>query len=199
MNHIYRTVWNAITHTVVAVAETAKARGRGRSGGKSGSRGGSRAAAEFADAGAFGLLAALEAVARTPAPRDRALVTPRPLVLEQRFMFDGAALAEAVDTTARSFDVARAAAGPVAHDRSADAAALRLELVTPGGLPTRDAVRDGQALAERVVAEFLSRQDARERMFELFAGGRSEPDAAWHTAFDRLTADLRSGYHTIRV
>jgi hypothetical protein len=105
MNHIYRSVWNEITRTWVAAAEIVRGRGK-RSGGSS-----SRGAAERAEAAlqGGGLRTAqgmpgpqaptMSAALPKPTPRRRlATPAPRPMALEQRFMFDGAAAVEAVAT-----------------------------------------------------------------------------------------------------
>jgi autotransporter-associated beta strand protein/VCBS repeat-containing protein len=85
MNRIYRSVWNEITRTFVAAAETVRGRGKPSSGCSDGA----------------------------PASRRPALTRrrPLPLALEQRFMFDGAAVATA-DAAAAAAAAAQAA---IAH------------------------------------------------------------------------------------
>lgn len=81
MNHIYRTVWNELTNTFVAVAENVMGRGK-----RSGSSCTDKAGAESASSGA---------------PRARRkLVSSRPqmLRLEPRLVFDGAAVDTLVDS-----------------------------------------------------------------------------------------------------
>jgi hypothetical protein len=105
MNHIYRSVWNEITRTWVAAAEIVQGRGK-RSGGSS-----SHGAAERAEAALHGggLRTAqgvpgpqappMSAALPKPTPRRRlATPAPRPMALEQRFMFDGAAAVEGLST-----------------------------------------------------------------------------------------------------
>ena len=105
MNHIYRSVWNEITRTWVAAAEIVRGRGK-RSSGSS-----SRGAAERAEAAlqGGGLRTAqgmpgpqappMSAALPKPTPRRRlATPAPRPMALEQRFMFDGAAAVEGLST-----------------------------------------------------------------------------------------------------
>lgn len=72
MKRIHRAVWNEITRSFVAVAETVRTRGKQSS--------------SCCESG----------VAVSPS-RQRGLLRPvaRPLALEQRFMFDGAAVADA--------------------------------------------------------------------------------------------------------
>ncbi|WP_157119413.1 DUF4347 domain-containing protein, partial [Azohydromonas lata] len=73
MNKIHRTVWNEVTRSFVAVAEIVRGRGKGA---KSGSN-----------------------TEISSAPRRIAQSGLRPLALEQRFMFDGAAVAAVVDAS----------------------------------------------------------------------------------------------------
>ncbi|CAL95173.1 VCBS domain-containing protein [Azoarcus olearius] len=105
--------------------------------------------------------------------------SPRPLALEQRFMFDGAAVAEATH-------VVEGAAAPAADLLSfaADAPA---------------ALKAAEALAEQAVGDFLARPDAREQLFALFNGGQSEPSAQWQQAVDSLLGSLADGDAKISV
>ncbi|HEX5394096.1 MAG TPA: DUF4347 domain-containing protein [Rhodocyclaceae bacterium] len=73
MNRIFNNVWNEVTRTYVAVAESVKRRGK--------SAGGS--CVEGAR------------VSGAPAQRRRHRARPMPMALEQRFMFDGAAVVDA--------------------------------------------------------------------------------------------------------
>ncbi|MGA1289449.1 MAG: DUF4347 domain-containing protein, partial [Rubrivivax sp.] len=86
MNRIYRTVWNEITRTVVAVAENVTGRGKARAGSKSRRR----RANPDTDKGGSGVSPAEGPSLRRPLR----LAAPRPMALEQRFMFDGAAVVE---------------------------------------------------------------------------------------------------------
>ncbi|NML18669.1 DUF4347 domain-containing protein [Azohydromonas caseinilytica] len=95
MNKIHRTVWNEVTRSFVAVAEIVRGRGR-RAGGSEAT------AADAVD------------VAATPARRRLARHGLRPLALEQRFMFDGAAVAAAADAAHAPPDAAARALIPEA-------------------------------------------------------------------------------------
>ncbi|MEI8267677.1 MAG: cadherin-like domain-containing protein, partial [Betaproteobacteria bacterium] len=92
MNHIYRSVWNEITRTWVAAAEIVRSRGK---------RSSSRVTAEGSEAAvqAGSLLAARNQPAQAPPTLRRRLTAtvPRPMALEQRFMFDGAGAVEVAD------------------------------------------------------------------------------------------------------
>lgn len=115
--------------------------------------------------------------------------SPSPLALEQRFMFDGAAVADAVDTASKGSDAALADSGAhLLNVAAADAAALPSELVA------------AQAQAEKLVSDFLNRSDARQQMFSLFNGGQSgEASAEWNAAFDQLMNTFRNGDSPVRV
>ena len=94
MNHVYRTVWNEVTRTFIAVSELVKSRGKRCSGTRK-ARAGSGVSI-----GSYDLLNSPGMPVRFK--RDSVIVAgnPRPMVLEQRFMFDGAAVAEAVEVVA---------------------------------------------------------------------------------------------------
>ena len=104
---------------------------------------------------------------------------PSPLALEQRFMFDGAA----VDAAA---DIAKPVADSLLHFVAADTA-----------LPT--AVITARTEAEKLVTDYLAKPDAQAQLFALFNGGQSAPSAAWQAAFDQLMADLKTGSDAVRV
>ena len=103
MNHVYRSVWNEATRTFVAAAETVKGRGKR-----------SRSRKEAAEA-------ALEVSSQA----DLAgIVSPgvRPMALEQRFMFDGAAVAEALQALEPAMDPAVYEADDAGGQAEADVA-----------------------------------------------------------------------------
>ncbi|HSV82048.1 MAG TPA: DUF4347 domain-containing protein, partial [Ramlibacter sp.] len=126
MNRIYRSIWNEITGAFVAAAETVGARG------KKASAGSIAQASEHAAP----TVAGRQPGSGGSAPRRRLSgAGVRPLALEQRFMFDGAAVAATVDV-AQALEVhAVADASPWADlhtpatqpdaQRGADAQALR--------------------------------------------------------------------------
>lgn len=101
MNRIYRSIWNEVSRTFVATAEIV--RSRGKSAARSQGLDASLATLEAGDQlGAGGHSAQAPAAARL-----RSML--RPLALEQRFMFDGAAAA-AVDAHVNEVPVTDAAA-----------------------------------------------------------------------------------------
>ncbi|MDZ5461527.1 DUF4347 domain-containing protein, partial [Azohydromonas lata] len=102
MNKIHRTVWNELTRTFVAVAETVCGRGKRSGGTESGVQ---------VDTDTDS--------ACVPARRRLSRSALRPLALEQRFMFDGAAVATVVDS--HSHDVAALDAGAAAKAAAAAA------------------------------------------------------------------------------
>lgn len=156
MNHLYRTVWNEITNTFVAVAENVKRRGK-RSGSVctgSGEAASPSTAADgvgWADAGSPTPRAIGERWALFPSPAyelrgsrgdasetarpQRRLVTHRPglMRLEPRLVFDGAA----VDTALEVFDSptqAETSHPAVTLDASVDATPPAAQVqVTRGG------------------------------------------------------------------
>ena len=90
MNRIYRSIWNEVTRTFVAAAEKIRSRGKRSSAGGT---------AECSDAAlrTGGLILRDGATAAAPPMRRPLRAGMRPLALEQRFMFDGAAVATTGD------------------------------------------------------------------------------------------------------
>ena len=88
MNRIYRSIWNEVSRTFVATAEIVRSRGKAAS--RSQGLDASLAALEAGDKLGMG-----GHPAQAP-PGSRLRSVLRPLALEQRFMFDGAAVAGAV-------------------------------------------------------------------------------------------------------
>ncbi|MCF8156388.1 MAG: hypothetical protein K9K35_10320, partial [Rhodoferax sp.] len=113
---------------------------------------------------------------------------PSPLALEQRFMFDGAAVGDAVQL----------ASGPEfsAHDQMPAADLFRFTDTSTAGAPTLMAA---EAEAQRLVAEFLQRPDARAQLFGLFNGGQLEPSAEWLQSADSFLTAMRKGEISVRV
>ncbi len=103
---------------------------------------------------------------------------PSPMVLEQRFMFDGAAVADATHTL--------------------DAAVL-YTLVDKAISTAPSALVTAQAEAQRLVTTFLTQPDARAQLFALFNGGQSTATPEWQAAFDQLMASLTSGDGAVKV
>ena len=100
------------------------------------------------------------------------------LALEQRFMFDGAA----VDT---GLDIAKSGDGQLHF--IADAHAL------PGP------VLAAYQAAEKAVNDFFKLPDARAQLFALMSGGKSSASEQWNAAFDQLLANLTQGSDQIKI
>lgn len=157
MNRIYQSLWNDITRTFVACAETVRR------------------------AGAKNTASSSAPPTATNSQRAPGFGGFRSMALEQRFMFDGAAVADLVDATVQD--------GPHLLQWAArDVQAMPSNLLA------------AQTEAERLVTEYLSRTDAKEQVFNLFNGGQTgTPSAQWSTAFDQLIASFQNGDTPIRV
>ncbi|AWI52816.1 hypothetical protein DEH84_04820 [Aquabacterium olei] len=120
----------------------------------------------------------------TSAPTSRLVRrAPQPLVLEQRFMFDGAAVGEAVDTLSAPMPEAR-----VTHDV--------LHVVDAPATPS---VRSAELAAEQLLSHFLQQDQAQDTLFALFHGGQSEASADWQARASTLLQDVRSGEFSLHV
>lgn len=156
MNRIYQSIWNAITQTFVATPESARSKG------KSGSS----------------VCAASPNVMGVPAFSGF-----RSMVLEQRFVFDGAAVADFA-----SMSEVTGVNAPLISFALADKSAVAPNLLA------------AQATAERLVTDFISRGDAKEQLFALFNGGSSgAPSVQWSTAFDQFIKNMDSMDSPVRV
>ena len=114
------------------------------------------------------------------APRKLVRHAPRPLALEPRFMFDGAAAGDAAQLLAEAAPTAHLP-GPAAFDT-----------VARSTLPA--SVIAARSAAGQQVAEFLARPNARDQLLEIFGGDpRSGAPAAWERAADALMASLGAG------
>ncbi|HEX8883934.1 MAG TPA: cadherin-like domain-containing protein, partial [Noviherbaspirillum sp.] len=136
---------------------------------------------------------------------------PSPMALEQRFMFDGAALADATQTVA----TAAAAAshdGAVADSHQTDTTATATVVAAAPPAPAAElmhvvataqeappALAQAQADAERLIATFLQQPDARAQLFELFRGSQSQPSAEWLQAADSFLASFGDGAAPVQV
>ncbi len=107
---------------------------------------------------------------------------PSPMALEQRFMFDGAA----VDTA-----VALTAAIPEAAEASGLLRFVAAEV--PQALLT------SQQEVQRQVSELLSQPEAREQLFALFNGGKDQPSAEWNAQLDAFLQAVESGEFNVEV
>ena len=111
------------------------------------------------------------------------------MALEPRFMFDGAAVSDAVDATAKTMDAS-----------TVDAGAHLLNLVTRDAQVASSALVAAQAQADRLVTDFLSRPDAQQQMFTLFNGGQvGQPSEQWSAAFNQLMGAFKNGDSPVRV
>jgi VCBS repeat-containing protein len=111
------------------------------------------------------------------------------MALEPRFMFDGAAVADAVDAATKTTDAT-----------AIDASAHLLQLATKDAQATSSALVAAQAQAERLVADFLNRSDAKEEMFALFNGGQvGQPSEQWSAAFNQLITAFKNGNNPVSV
>lgn len=99
------------------------------------------------------------------------------MALEQRFMFDGAAVADALDT------------------------AVDLQILAPAAMAPSESLTQAEARAEQLVTEFLKRPDAREQLFALFKGDQTGDQATpdWQAAVDQLLAQAEKGELNVRV
>ena len=130
---------------------------------------------------------------------------PSPLALEQRFMFDGAALADASQTlaaadAAATHDVAVAGSHPADAGVTAPAPAPAPELMhVAAAQEAPAALAQAQADAERLIASFLQQPDARTQLFELFHGSQSQASAEWLQAADSFLASFQNGAAPVQV
>ena len=178
MNRIYRSIWNEVTRTFVAAAENVRGRGKRSVSSRDGESGGVGALPDGA-------------LHKESIPGRRRLVFggTRSLALEQRFMFDGAAVVDAVDTAQQNTDAA--AAGSSAH---------LLDLTPIAAQTVPNALLTAQTQAEKLVSDFLNRDDAKQQLFALFNGGQSgEPSTEWNAGYAQLMSQFRNGDSPVRV
>ncbi len=117
-----------------------------------------------------------------------------PMALEQRFMFDGAAVMDAVDGASKVINTTSGDAGATVVDKT-----VHLELLSPANVQLSQSVMTAKADAEKLVADFLARPDAKHELFALFNGGKSSPDAQWLAAYDQWMKDIQSGSNHLQV
>lgn len=103
------------------------------------------------------------------------------MALEPRYMFDGAAVAEATKTLAPA---------------DTDSGLLHF---SAGAESTTAALNVAQQQAEAMVANFLQRPDAAQQMFVMFSGGQMVPSVAWQEAANKLIADVQNGSLSVQV
>ncbi|MDI1268806.1 MAG: VCBS domain-containing protein, partial [Polaromonas sp.] len=142
---------------------------------------------------------------------------PNPMALEQRFMFDGAAVGEAVQVLSATTAVSSIPVdAPVADAGPSVALAGDLLHAVNAAADTASTLGTAQAEAERLVAnlfvataadpvlaesmagaslavrQFLE-SASDETLFSLFSGGKSQPDTAWLSRVEGLRAAVRDG------
>ena len=105
------------------------------------------------------------------------------MALEPRFMFDGAAVADALNTLAPT---------DTAHD-------IGWLQFANGADQTSAALSTAQQEAQRIVADYLQRPDATQQLFALFNGGQTTPSAQWQQAANDLLAQVRDNTLSVRV
>ncbi|MEY2801299.1 MAG: hypothetical protein RL513_884, partial [Pseudomonadota bacterium] len=117
---------------------------------------------------------------------------PRPMALEARFMFDGAAAGEVAPALADPIEPVATQAPEVTlfvlPATAQDPAAAR----PPENLPA------ALALAQQQVRDFIARSSAQD-LFSLFNGGQAQASAQWLAAAEELSADIQEGRYSVRV
>jgi uncharacterized repeat protein (TIGR01451 family) len=111
------------------------------------------------------------------------------MALEQRFMFDGAAVADALQVVDAVIET----------NRESDAATAKLfDLLAPAA-PV--ALAQAQADAQKMVVDFLARPEAKQQLFAIFDGGRRDamPSEQWSSAYDAMVLAIRSGEISLPV
>ena len=111
------------------------------------------------------------------------------MALEQRFMFDGAAVADALQVADAVIDTRR---------ESDTATAKLFDLWAPAA-PV--ALAQAQADAQKMVVDFLARPEAKQQLFAIFDGGRKDavPSDQWSSAYDAMVVAIRSGEISLPV
>ncbi len=131
---------------------------------------------------------------------------PRPMALEQRFVFDGAAAADAVDTAsaplADTADMADAAHEPTTDFDHAAAVSPPAGITAQPGLfrPGSDdpALSEASASAAEQIRQFLA-QASDGQLFALFNGDQSAPNEAWQQTLVQLRTAIADGTMQIDV
>ncbi len=181
MNHFYRSVWNEISRTYVAAAETVRGRGKGSKSSRSATGG-------EAESGAGPDLAGTTGDHARPTSRGgTGFGGLRSMALEQRFMFDGAAVDTAVDLLTLSDLSSVLADSPDTADKAI--VSLDSDLVS---LPA------AMATAHDQIRQYLS-SATDEQLFAQFNGGQAQPDAEWTQRLNDLRLALDTGSFSINV
>lgn len=182
MNRIYRSVWNEITRTYVAAAEIVRGKGKGSSSSRS-----AEASDAFLEAGSplTGATGEQGPPARPAALRFGGF---RSMALEQRFMFDGAAV-----------DTAVTALGDVVADTPVKAEPHAIDLIRFVAETAPQSVSTSEAEVNQLIGNFLAQPQAREQLFALFNGGQQTPTEQWQGQVDAFLAAVRNGDFQISV
>jgi hypothetical protein len=111
------------------------------------------------------------------------------MALEQRFMFDGAAVADALQVVDTVIDTRR---------ESDTTTAKMFDLLAPAA-PV--ALAQAQTDAQKMVVDFLARPEAKQQLFAIFDGGRKDavPSDQWSSAYDAMVVAIRSGEISLPV
>ena len=131
---------------------------------------------------------------------------PRPLALEQRFVFDGAGVGDAVDAAATPTPgepADQSADAPIKVEVAQTAPAERQESPTErsnlfqsgGSHPT---VNEAAATAADQIRQFLA-QASDDQLFELFNGGQTTPSEQWTAELAHLRTSIADGTLEIGV
>ena len=131
---------------------------------------------------------------------------PRPMALEQRFVFDGAAAADAVDAAsaplADTADMADAAHEPTTDFDHAAAVSPPAGITAQPGLfrPGSDdpALSEASASAAEQIRQFLAQANDGQ-LFALFNGDQSAPSEAWQQTLAQLRTAIADGSMQIDV
>jgi uncharacterized repeat protein (TIGR01451 family) len=113
------------------------------------------------------------------------------MALEPRFMFDGAAVADAIDL---ALDMHQADS----NEGDAFEAKNLFTLADPNGaLPLAQA----QVNASRVISDYFAQPSAKGQLFQIFNGGSSDtlPSANWVAAYDILLNEIQNGQNPVRI
>ena len=116
----------------------------------------------------------------------------RSMALEQRFMFDGAALA---DASANLLDAYHADGRTDASPAASSALFTVQDTAAPAALV------QAQQAASRLITDFLQQPGAREQLHRVLSGGNTAqaPSPDWLAAWDKLLAEVESGQAPLRI
>jgi hypothetical protein len=117
--------------------------------------------------------------------------SPAAMALEQRFMFDAAAVSDVANLVDKAApEVLVSATQTTEHSF--------LEIVMPAE-KYASVVTSAEVEMQRVVTNFLTQPDAQTQLFALFNGGRTEPTAQWRERVDALLKAVEQGEFRVQV